>query len=295
MPSTLELRRRIKSVKSTRQITKAMELVSAAKMRRASEATLASRPYSEQAWQVLRDLTNQPIQDIRHPLIDARPVKNRLVFLISSDQSLAGAFNTNLMRKALHIMKDAEAAHQKVDFITIGKKGALSLAKVDASVIQTYQYASTHPTTSDILPIAQFMTQAFLKKEYDLVEVIYTEFYSMLRQEAEVIQILPLQPPVEELAEKGEKTNQPNLFVYEPGITKVLNYVLPRLVEVQIFQALLESLASEHSARRIAMKSATDNASDMVDDLTLTYNSVRQSNITREIAEITGGAAALES
>lgn len=295
MPSTLELRRRIKSVKSTRQITKAMELVSAAKMRRASEATLASRPYAQRTWEVLRDLLKGALEDLHHPLIDVRPVSKKLVFLISSDQSLAGAFNTNLVRRATELSKEAKAAHQTIDFIAIGKKGTQSLAKLGENVIQSYQHTSAHPTTADILPMSQFMTQAFLKKEYDEVQVVYTHFYSMLRQEAEVVQLLPLQPPILEKAEEKEASRQPNLFLYEPGVEKVLNYVLPRLVEVQIYQALQESLASEHSARRMAMKNATDNASDMVDDLTLTFNSVRQSNITREIAEITGGAAALEN
>lgn len=298
MSSTRELRRRIKSVKSTRQITKALELVSAAKMRKASSATLASRPYAGLSWEVLRDLTNKPLDELQHPLITVRPVEKVLVFLISSDRGMAGAFNTNLVRRAMQFMQEQEALHRTVHFITMGSKVEVPLAHAGATIVQTYPHTPVHPTTADTQPISHFLTEAFINGTYDHVEVLYTEFFSMLRQDVKMKQLLPLVPPVvgQEMTDTENRPKQLSgqFFIYEPGVQQVLDYVLPRLVEVQLYQAIQESLASEHSARRMAMKSATDNASDMIDDLTLTYNSVRQSNITREIAEITSGAAALE-
>lgn len=291
MPSTRELRSRIKSVRSTRQITKAMELVATAKMRRATEATLASRPYVHRVSEVLSDLLRKDsgTNFLTHPLLTRRPVQNILVFAISSDRGLAGSYNTNLVKTALEFVRDQQSAGVKVDFITMGKKLERSLTKTKVNLIQSYPHTPTHPTTADILPISLTLRESFLSGQYDQVMVLYTNFNSMLSQEAILAPLLPLQVQMAEtIAEARE-------FLYEPTPTQVLDIILPRLVEVELYQYLQESLASEHASRRMAMKSASDNASDMIDDLTLTYNGIRQGNITREIAEIVGGAAALES
>lgn len=287
MPSTQALRRRIKSVRSTRQITKAMELVSSAKMRRATEATVSSRPYVERAQEVVADLLKQPIEGLSHPLLSDRPVKRILAFVIASDRSLAGSYNVNVAKQAFTLMKDAEAQGQSVDFITMGKKIERFLSRVQASVTQSYAHAATHPTAAHLTSVSTAMTQGFLSGTYDQVMVIYTDFRSLLNQDVKAVQLLPL---------KSKHTSQVDdnrTFIYEPTPLQALNTILPRLLEAELYQYLQESLASEHASRRMAMKNASDNASDMIDDLTLTYNGIRQSTITRELAEITSGAAAL--
>lgn len=291
MPSTRDLRRRIKSVRSTRQITKAMELVATAKMRRATEATLASRPYVQRIAEVLTDLLKKANRndEFNHPLLTKRAVKTTLIFAISSDRGLAGSYNTNLVKTALEFTKQQQAAGAEVAFITMGKKLERTLAKTNLNLVQSYPHTPTHPSTADILPIGQALQEGFLSGKYDQVMVLYTNFTSMLSQEAILAPLLPLQ------IQNTESITEVRDFLYEPTATQVLDIILPRLVEVELYQYLQESLASEHAARRMAMKSASDNASDMIDDLTLTYNGIRQGNITREIAEIVGGAAALES
>ena len=287
MPSTRELRLRIKSVKSTRQITKAMELVATAKMRKASEATLASRPYVKRAQEVLFDIVRNPVEGLTHPLIADRPVKHTLAFLIASDRGLAGAYDANIGKAVIQLIREQQPG-QELSFITMGRRVERLLRKLNVSMIQSYPHTPTHPTSQDLQPISDFMTEGFLSGKYDRVVVLFTNFTSMMVQEAQHVQLLPLRPP-----KMSEMVLEDREFLYEPSPLAVLNTVLPRLLEAQLYQALEESLASEFAARRIAMKNATDNASDMIDDLTLTYNGVRQGSITQELAEITGGAAAL--
>ncbi len=288
MPSTRELRARIKSVKSTRQITKAMELVAAAKMRKASEATLTSRPYVKRASEVVFDLIKRPVAGVTHPLIADREVKSVLVFAIASDRGLAGAYNANLGKATLSFFKEQEGLGRKVGFLSMGKSIDRLLRKAGVNLIQSYQHTPTHPTTADLVPISKYMVESFLSGKVDQVVVAYTDFRSLLAQDVVLKTVLPLNPPTPE-----HPLDDNRHFKYEPSPTAVLNAVLPRLLEAELYQCLQESLASEHASRRMAMKSATDNASDMIDDLTLTYNGVRQGSITQELAEITGGAAAL--
>ena len=288
MPSTQALRRRIKSVRSTRQITKAMELVSAAKMRRATEATLASRPYVKSARTVLADLLKQPIEGLVHPLLADRPIKNVLAVVIASDRTLAGSYNANVLKKTLTLLRESEDAGQTIEFITLGKQVDRFLNRLDAKIIQSYVFDKESTSSSLLVPISHTMTTGFLGGMYDKVVVVSTDFHSLLTQEANVTQLLPL-------AGKVDPNHDQREFIYEPNPLSVLNAVLPRLLEAELYQCIQESLASEHASRRMAMKSASDNASDMIDDLTLTYNGIRQSSITRELAEITGGAAALET
>jgi len=291
MPSTRELRRRIKSIRSTKQITKALELVSASKMRRATQATLASRPYAETAWEVLRDLAERPGVSLTHPLLVERPVKKVLVIIISSDSGLAGAYDPSVLRTALKFAKEQKAEGRTIEFIAIGKKAQHSLLGQGYTILQSYPNKNNRPATKDILPISSFAIHSFKEGDYDQVMLISTRFHSILRQETTLEQVLPLRVP--EHAKKNEKPLAATELTYEPTPETVLETLLPRLVEVQIYQSLLESLASEHSSRRMAMKNATDNASSVIDDLTLTYNGLRQSAITQELAEITSGAATL--
>lgn len=290
MASTRELRRRLRSVRSTKQITKAMELVAASKMRKASQATLSSRPYSHTLWEVLADLTSGRDTQPNHPLLTPREVKNVLVIAIASDRGLAGAYNAAVIRQVIQFAQRQEAEGKSLAFISLGKKIETALLRQKYELIQSYPLLSTQPTTVDLQPITAFVCQAFLEGQYDQVIVMYTNFISLLRQEAASLQLLPLQPPI---FGAGEMERHQRDFLYEPNPEQVLSQLLPRILEVELYQAVLESLASEHSARRMAMGNATDNASTLIDDLTLTYNSLRQGAITQELAEITSGDTAL--
>lgn len=299
MSSTKELRRRIKSIKSTKQITKAMELISASKMRKASSSTVASRPYTQRTWQILHDITHNTEEQITHPLLTIRESKRTLLICIASDRGLAGAYNANLVRETTTYLNNNSTI--ETDVIVIGKKVAPILKSLGANLIQVYPHFSHHPSTADTKPILDFALSKFEAEEYDKVLIVYTEFFSVIKQEVLTRQLLPLNLAHMDLTQmkeqkslyKVEKETLFSNFKYEPNPLSVLNLLLPRFAEVLLYQAVIESLASEHSARRIAMKNATDNAVNMLDDLTLTYNGLRQSAITNEIAEITSGASAL--
>lgn len=312
MANTIALRRRIKSVKSTRQITKAMELVSASKMRRAQESALASREYARTALQILTRL--REMTDVsKHPLYDIRPVKNRLYIVITSDRGLAGAYNSNVLRAfATRLKADKEAGINDY-VITIGKQAGRFAAKVQmATILGAYDRMPERPTLNDLTPILQTAKQSFLaekpaKKQYGLyasneedadttakeplvdeVEVIYTDYKSSIVQTVTEAKLLPAAfSDVHVSADLGKA-------LFEPSPEKVLKVVTERLIEVQMLQMYLESQASEQSARMMAMKTASDNAGEIVEDLTLAANTARQSAITQELAEITGGAEAIK-
>lgn len=289
MPSTRELRRRIKSVKATKQLTKALELVSASKMRRTSEAMFASRPYTDRMWRLMQDICNRPsFTPLTHPLLEVRPVNNTIVVAFASDRGFAGVYNTAIIKQAQHFAAEQSALGNTVSFIIMGKKLENAFTRLGLTVLQSYPHQGTTPQAHEVWPLSGTVIQSFEKATCDQVFVLYTTFISMLRQEATFTQVLPFQSVV-------ATTKASTEFIYEPSASDVLNSLLPRLVEVQLYQALLESVASEHAARRMAMKNATDNASDMIDDYTLIYNGLRQSAITQEIAEITSGAASLSS
>lgn len=302
--STRLIRRRIKSVTNTRKITKAMELVAAAKMRKAVAAVLATRPYAEAAWRAIRELAKVTDPTL-HPLLREREGTGRtLVVLYSSDRGLCGGFNAQLLRA---FGKFLAGRTTPVDLVTIGRKGQDAARRRGLSVIATFTDLSNNPVVTDIRPIADIAIGDFIKKGgYDDVFLAFTDYRSAMTQVPHVAQILPITRieglgDVSEAVEEGKQAAKDakayggaNEYVFEPSPEKVLDVMLPRLVEAQIYQALLESSASEHAARMMAMRSATDAAEDMIGDLTLTYNQARQAGITREIAEISSGKAALE-
>ena len=287
MASTQLLKGRIRSVKSTRQITKAMQLVAASKMRRAQEATKASAPYTRAASELLTALSSHTsVQN--HPLFVSRPVKTRLLIVIASDKGLAGAYNSNVVRLYTNELKSDDAAGIKNTTITIGRKAAQFVARIkDTEVLGAYEELPDRPDGSELRAILDSARSLFESGKVDAVDVIYTNFKSSINQEATVVRVLPA--GFEPILEKGVARD----VTYEPSTEEVLDGVAYRLVGAQIFQALLDSRASEHSMRMMAMKNATDNASDLVDDLTLEMNKARQSAITQELAEISGGVEAL--
>ena len=288
MASTQALKGRIRSVKSTKQITKAMQLVAASKMRRAQEATKASAPYTLAARQLLTALsTRASVQD--HPLFKAREVKTRLLIVIASDKGLAGAYNSNVVRLYTQELQKDDKAGIKNTTITVGRKAAQFVSRLkDTEVLGSYEELPDRPGSREIHAILDSARDYFESGRVDAVDILYTDFVSSVNQEAKVVRVLPA--GFEPAVEPGMTGKD---IVYEPGVTAVLNGVAYRLVGAQIFQAMLDSRASEHSMRMMAMKNATDNASDLIDDLTLAMNKARQSAITQELAEISGGVEAL--
>lgn len=287
MASTQVLKSRIRSVKSTRQITKAMQLVAASKMRRAQDATKASAPYTLAARQLLTAIaTHTSVKN--HPLFISRPVKTRLLVVIASDKGLAGAYNSNLVRVYANELIADDKAGIKNTTITVGRKAAQFVARIkDTEVMGAYEDIPDRPDGTELRAILDSARTLFTEGTVDAVDVIYTDFVSSIRQDAKIIRVLPA--GFEPTVEPGVAQD----VTYEPSTEEVLDGVAYRLVGAQIYQALLDSRASEHSMRMLAMKNASDNASDLIDDLTLAMNQARQGAITQELAEISGGVEAL--
>lgn len=288
MASTQELKNRIRSVSSTGKITKAMQLVAASKMRRAQDATKQSAPYTHAARQLLTALSHHAtVQE--HPLFSKRPVKTRLLIVIASDRGLAGAYNNNIAKIYTTELKKDDQTDVKNTTITIGRKAAQIATRIkDTQILGAYEELPDRPDGREIRAILDSVRNLFTSGEVDAVDVIYTDFVNTVRQEALVKRILPAGFEPED--ESGGLRD----VLYEPSVEAVLDGVAYRLVGAQIYQALLEARASEHSMRMLAMKNATDNARDLTEDLTLAMNKARQEAITQELTEISSGVEALE-
>jgi F-type H+-transporting ATPase subunit gamma len=286
--STITLQRRIKSIRGTRQITKAMELVSASKLRRAQEQAQASRDYRTAAYALLARLNE--IKEVElQPLFRKRTVKSRLYVVITSNSGLAGAYNANVLKLLTQAVIQDEKDKARSTAITIGSKGVQFVRRLKGvELLAHYPAFGDHPTQADIQPILNSLAEQYKDEAIDEARVLYTVYRSSIVQEAVSLPLLPAH-----LEEDAEEAKADMVMNFEPDVETVINAVATRLLEVQIWQALLESLASEHSMRMMAMKNATDNASELIDDYTLEYNTARQAAITQELAEITGGAEAL--
>jgi len=297
--STKIIKTRIRSISNTKKITKAMEMVSAVKMRKAVMAVLASRDYAQTAWNLVLGLANR-IKSEDHPLLSRHEqIKKIGVILISANRGLCGGFNTQIINKAIQY---AQAQEAELEWLTIGRKGSDFLAKNGKKVIAEFERPDLITGTAEIIALARLVIKDYTEGNYDKVILAYTDFYSSMVQKPKIRQLLPFEPKSDsDLGGIGENkmplaAQNFELFEYlfEPNKTEILNQFLPRLIEIQLYQALLESAASEHSARMLAMKNATSAAADMIDGLTLAFNQARQAGITKEIAEITGSKAALE-
>lgn len=288
-----EIRRKMKAVKSTRQVTKAMELVAASKMRRAVQNAQSLSHYAAGAWHILKRIAD--LHPGIHSFLTERPVKNVLAILLTSDRGLCGSLNAHLLRQADQYIKHLPEG-ATVEWLAVGRKGQQFLHKMSQKVTAAFPAFSNHPRFRDILPLSKMILDGFQNGTYDRVVVIYPHFVSALVQHPENKTLLPLSAyTLEQLAGGvGEHINISEQFIFEPTPKDVLDVIVPQLTEMQMYQAVLEASASEHSARMVAMRSATDNASGLLDDLTLTYNQTRQANITGELAELSASAAALE-
>ncbi len=288
MAKTTALKRRIGSVKNTKQITKAMEMVAASKMRRAQQQAIASRPYRVAAHDILTRLSD--VTDVeQHPLFVRRDVKSRLIIILTSDTGLAGAYDANVLKRLTNILKEDEQNKVADKVIAIGKKGSQFVSRIDnVEMIAAYPIFSSQPKGSDLRPIIEEVFSRYSEEDVDAVTIVYTEFFSGIRQEVTTLELLPARPQ-----ESEHTLSELEVAIFEPSIDEVVESVTARLMEVQLWQAALESLASEHSSRMVSMKNASDNAGDIIDDLTLEFNTARQADITQQIAEIVGGTAAV--
>lgn len=288
MAQTNALKRRIRSVKNTKQITKAMELVAASKMRRAQAAARSTRDYRVAAHDILKRIGG--VSDVAtHPLFIVRPIDSRLIVLITSDRGLAGAYNSNILKRLIQQIEEDKKNKIKTQVIAIGRVGAQFVARLDgAELTAAYPMFAKDPRPSDIRQLVDDIFEKYSSKSIDAVNLVYTGFISNIAQEIHDTRLLPTVPP-----ESENEWSELEVAIFEPDVNEIVEAAVARLIEVQIWQAILESLASEHSMRMVAMKNATDNASDVIDDLTLALNNARQADITQQIAEIVGGAEAV--
>jgi len=292
MASAREMRMRIRSVKSISQVTRALEAVSASKVRKAIAAVGATRAYATKAWQVLTHIANQPGRAILHPLLASRPeIHNILVVVISGDRGLAGAYNANVIRYTTQRFDRVEVP---VRYIAVGRKGRDMLLRRRKQVIAEFANLPAAPSFADVSAIGRVAVDEFLKGEVDEVHLVYTDFINMVRQEPVIKKLLPLEVGTE--AGRVQEYAQQHLtaaYIYEPAEEQLLDEIIPRFTALQVYQAILESLASEHAARMVAMSNATENAIELVSHLQLQYNKARQQTITNDLLDIAGGAEAL--
>ncbi len=294
MASTREIRRRIRSIKNTAQITKAMQMVASSKMRRAQDRVQQARPYAEQIRALVSRLANAAGEDIGEgvELLKQRPVHNIGIVLISPDRGLSGALPSNINRKAVSSALELQNSladqgrRPNINFVAVGRKGRDFVIRTQQTMLAEFTNYGDRPGLNDASAIAQVAVDAFQKGEVDAVYLVYARFVNTVTQQPTTVQLLPVQPPAKEENEE-QKTVE---YIYEPDARTIFEALLPRYVDVQVYQALLETVASFYSAQMIAMKNATDSAQDLVQDLTLTYNKARQAAITMQILEVVAGS-----
>lgn len=287
MASLKSIKKRIVSVKNTRQITKAMKMVSAAKLRRAQENVVAARPYAKKISEVLQSLADNQEGDL-HPLLEKREAKKLLLIVVTSDRGLCGGFNSNLCKSGDRYLKEKQSSYEQINVLTIGRKG-YEFFKNRYTVYKNFPNVLAKPNYQSAASIAHEIIDGFLSAEYDQVELLYNSFRTVMSQDITFQQLLPITPE-----DSSNDTETPIEFIYEPSIGELLAEILPKNIEVQIFKSMLESVAGEHGARMTAMDSASKNASEMIGKLTLQYNRARQAAITTELMEIISGSESIK-
>ena len=293
MTTAREVRLRIRSVKNIAQVTRALQAVSASKVRKAMQAVTNTRPYATKAWQVLTHIAGQPGRESLHTLLTHHEqVNNVLVLLVTGDRGLAGAYTTNIVRFTLNKFGDYSVP---VSYITVGRKGRDLMFRRGEKVIAEFSQLPPDPTFTDVSAIGRMAVTEFLEGNTDEVYLVYTDFINMISQVPTVKKLLPLEIGAEadRVQDFARAEQAPSSYIYEPGQTEILDEIVPRFTALQVYHAILESLASEHAARMVAMKNATDSATDLAAGLQLEYNKARQQGITNEMLDITSGAEAL--
>jgi F-type H+-transporting ATPase subunit gamma len=284
LPDIRKVRRRIRGVRNISKITRAMEMIAASKMRKAQERGLQGRPYSQKIEQVIADLAALPDIGLRHPLLQRRPVKKVAVVHITPDRGLCGGLNANLNRNMARFILERKVP---VEVVAVGRKGREFTSRASCTMCAEFTGLGDQPRFLDILPISRIVIDEYTAGDIDEVYISYAHFVSTMAQRPAMKQLLPVTPAKIPTAENVD-------YIYEPGAGVVLDGLLPRFVEIEIYHAILEAIASEQSARMVAMRNATDSANELIGDLTLLYNKARQEAITRDLLDITGGVVALE-
>jgi len=298
MASSKEIKRRIKSVRSTKKITKAMELVAASKMKRAISQTLSSRLYSSYSWELLTSLSKRLDDEITHKLFVENSNKEKyLIVLITSNRGLCGGYNSQVIKKVIMTIKD-EVSNQNVDIIAVGKKGDSAMRRTGQNIVASFTNMPDNITLSDIIPISTYVTNEFKEEKYSKIYIAYTDFISALNQKSIIRKILPiskeeLKETINENLEEKSQNKKEIPYLFEGDTNVLLDTLSEKLIRMQIYQMFLESNASEQSSRMVAMKNANEAAGEMIDDLTLVFNKARQAGITREISEISAGMASV--
>jgi len=287
MASLKSIKKRIVSVKNTRQITKAMKMVSAAKLRRAQENVVAARPYAKKLGEVLQSLATSLEGDL-HPLLEKREAKKLLLIVLTSDRGLCGGFNTNLCKAADRFIKEKSGSYEQISIMTVGRKG-YEFFKSRYTVYKNFSNVLAKPNYQTAAMLSQEVIEGFVAGEYDQVELLYNSFRTVMTQDITFQQLLPVEPENEGVADET-----PVDFIYEPSVGELLAEILPKNIEVQIFKSMLETVAGEHGARMTAMDSASKNANEMIGKLTLQYNRARQAAITTELMEIISGSESIK-
>jgi F-type H+-transporting ATPase subunit gamma len=298
MPSSREIRVKINSIKNTKKITKAMEMVAASKMRKAQERMRAARPYGAKIRAVMRRMSYAKTE-YKHPLLQKREqVKNVGLIVVTSDKGLCGGLNTNVLRLALNKMKEWDGQGKQVHVCAIGSKGFGFMQRMNASIASYLTYMGDTPRMEKLLPPVTVMLDKYMAGEIDEIHLCSTVFVNTMKQEPVVMQLAPISDTPDQLTTAGEAEDRGIFehhwdYIYEPDAKEILDTLLKRYLEYTVYQAVAEHMASEQSARMVAMKAATDNAGNLIDELTLVYNKTRQAAITKELSEIVGGAAAV--
>lgn len=286
MAATKEIRSKIQSIKNTQKITHAMEMVAASKMRKAQERMYASRPYAQKIRTVVGHLARSH-PEYKHPYLNARPMKRVGYMLVTSDRGLCGGLNVNLLKTAVHAMQDWHQKNVAIDLCLIGSKAESFFKRHGGHVVAKASHLGDSPSISDLIGIVKVMLDAYDKEQLDGLFIVYNEFVNSMTQTPQVVQLLPIVPA------EDKQLGQHWDYIYEPDAKMILDLLLKRYIESQVYQAVIENLACQHAAQMLAMKNATDNAKELINDLQLIYNKARQSAITQELAEIIGGAAAV--
>ncbi len=296
MASLRDIRKRIRSVKNTQQITKAMKMVAAAKLRKAQDAILAARPYAEALDLLMGKLVSRSdpmAESLAHPLLESRPIRTAELIVLTSDRGLAGGFNANVLRRASRFLAEDARVFEKVRVSTFGRKGNEFLRRRGVEIRRDYPGLLNPPRFGAAAEVAKELSDLFLRQDVDAVFVLYNEFLSAVNQRIALVPLLPFQASPSAPGSASSSGSAPGVeFKYEPGRPEVLSKLVPEVVAVRLYRAMLESTASEHGARMSAMENATSNASDMIGNLTLYYNRTRQAVITKELMEIVSGAEA---
>jgi F-type H+-transporting ATPase subunit gamma len=287
MASLKSIKKRIVSVKNTRQITKAMKMVSAAKLRRAQENVVAARPYAQKMGEVLQSLAGN-LEGDQHPLLEKRSAKKLLLLVVTSDRGLCGGFNSNLCKAGERYIKEKQAEFEQISIMTVGRKG-YEFLKSRHTIYKNFSNIISKPNYQAAAMLAQDIIDGYLAEEYDQVVMLFNSFRTVMTQDITFQQLLPIVPEEKAVVEEAGVE-----FIYEPSVDDLLTQILPKNIEVQIFKAMLESVAGEHGARMTAMDSASKNASEMIGKLTLQYNRARQAAITTELMEIISGAESIK-